>query len=321
MLKEKIKVINLRKYFKLSKEDIVHAVDGVSFNIFKDEIMGLVGESGSGKTTIGRCILSLIEPDEGKVILNEDNKNILDFSKKEMIKIRKEMQIIFQDPFSSLDPRQTVEQLISEPLRVTKFGSKKQIKERVLYLLNQINLSKEIINKYPHELDGGRCQRIGIARAIALDTVSFLVCDEPVSSLDVSSQAQVLKLIKRLREKLGLTMLFISHDLSVVRMLSQRIMVMYLGLVVEIADSNTLFNEPLHPYTKALLSAVPVLDVNRPRKKIVLKGEIHTPINVGQGCRFYNRCYTSLKKCEHISPELIETSKNHFVRCHLYNKK
>jgi len=321
MLKEKIRVINLRKYFKLSKEDIVHAVDGVNFNIFKDEIMGLVGESGSGKTTIGRCILNLIKPDGGEVILNEDTKNILDFSKKEMKKIRKEMQIIFQDPFSSLDPRQTAERLISEPLRVTKFGTKKQIKGRVLYLLNQVNLSKEIINKYPHELDGGRCQRIGIARAIALKTVSFLVCDEPVSSLDVSSQAQVLKLIKRLREKLGLTMLFISHDLSVVRMLSQRIMVMYLGLIVEIADTNTLFNEPLHPYTKGLLSAVPVLDVNRPRKKIILKGEIHTPINVGQGCRFYKRCYASLKKCEHISPELIEVSKNHFVRCHLYNKK
>ncbi|MBA7534374.1 Oligopeptide transport ATP-binding protein OppF [subsurface metagenome] len=298
MIKEKIMVTNLKKHFQISKKDFVHAVDGVSFSIFEGEIMGLVGESGCGKTTVGRCILRLIEPDEGKVIFNE--KNILDFSKKEMKRIRKEMQIIFQDPFSSLDPRKTVEQLISEPLK--------------------INLNKEIINKYPHELDGGRCQRIGLARAISLNP-SFLVCDEPVSALDVSSQAQVLKLMEGLHEKFGLTYLFISHDLSVVRKLSQRIMVMYLGLIVEMADANELFNEPLHPYTKALLSAVPTLEVNnrKGKERIILKGDVPTPINLGEGCRFYKRCYKSLKKCAYTSPELVEISKNHFVRCHLYN--
>lgn len=318
MIKEKIMVTNLKKHFRISKKDFVHAVDGVSFSIFEGEIMGLVGESGCGKTTVGRCILRLIEPDEGKVIFNE--KNILDFSKKEMKRIRKEMQIIFQDPFSSLDPRKTVEQLISEPLRINKFGNKKQIKERVLELLSKINLNKEIINKYPHELDGGRCQRIGLARAISLNP-SFLVCDEPVSALDVSSQAQVLKLMEELHEKFGLTYLFISHDLSVVRKLSRRIMVMYLGLIVEMADANGLFNEPLHPYTKALLSAVPTLEVNnrKGKERIILKGDVPTPINLGEGCRFYKRCYKSLKKCAYTSPELVEISKNHFVRCHLYN--
>jgi len=316
MLKEKIIVTNLKKHFRISKKDFVHAVDGVSFNIFEGETMGLVGESGCGKTTVGRCILRLIEPDEGKIIFKE--KNILGFSKKEMKRIRKEVQIIFQDPFSSLDPRKTVEQLISEPLRINKFGNKKQIKKRVLDLLSKVYLNEEIINKYPHELDGGRCQRIGLARAISLNP-SFLVCDEPVSALDVSSQAQVLKLIEEFREKLGLTYLFISHNLSVIRKLSQRIMVMYLGLIVEMADANELFNEPLHPYTKALLSAVPTLDVNNCRKRIILKGDVPTPINLGEGCRFYKRCYKSLKKCAYISPALVEISKNHFVRCHLYN--
>ena len=316
MLKEIIVVKNLKKYFNLDNKNKVHAVDGLSFDIFERETLGLVGESGCGKTTVGRCLLRLLEPDDGEVIFK--GENILNFSKNEMRKVRKEMQIIFQDPFSALDPRKTVEQLIAEPLIIHKYGNKEEIKEKVYTLLSSVNLDKDIISKYTHELDGGQCQRIGLARAISLNP-SFLVCDEPLSALDVSSQAQVMKLMEVFREKYGLTYLLISHDLSVVRKLSQRIAVMYLGLFVELANSDELFNNPLHPYTRALISAIPRLDIDDQTQRIILKGDVPTPINPEQGCRFFKRCYKSFKKCAHISPPLIKIKNNHFVRCHIYN--
>jgi len=309
-------VKNLKKYFYISNKENVHAVDGVSFSIFKGETLGLVGESGSGKTTVGRCVIRLLEPDDGEIIFKE--KNLLKYSKKEMRKIRKDIQIIFQDPFSSLDPRKTTEQLISEPLIIHNYGNKKAIKKKVDDLLNRVNLDRSVINKYTHELDGGRCQRIGLARAIAL-APSFLVCDEPVSALDVSSQAQVMRLLEEFQKEHEIAYLLISHDLSVVRKLSQRIIVMYLGLFVEIANSNELFEKPLHPYTKALISAVPTLDINQKKHTIILKGDVPTPINHEKGCRFFKRCEYSLKECAHVSPPLIEKSNGHFVRCHLFN--
>lgn len=315
MKEVKIKVKNLKKHFFLSKTESVYAVDGIDFEIFDGEIMGLVGESGCGKTTTGRSILRLIEPDDGEIIFK--GKNILKFSYANMKKIRREMQIIFQDPFSSLDPRKSVENLISQPLKIHRYGNRKQIKERTMYLMDKVGLTVEMKSKYPHELDGGRCQRIGTARAIALDP-SFIVCDEPVSALDVSIQAQILNLLEELRQEMGLTYLFISHDLSVVRRLAQRIMVMYLGKIVEIAGAKELYDEPLHPYSKALLSAIPTLKLTNRRKQIILKGDVPTPINLSPGCRFYKRCWRSFDKCAKTTPLLNEIKPGHWVACYLY---
>lgn len=315
MNEAKIKIKKLKKYFRLSKNESVYAVDGIDFEIFNGEILGLVGESGCGKTTTGRAILRLIEPDSGEIIF--EGKNILEFSSAKMKKMRKEMQIIFQDPFSSLDPRKTAESIISQPLRTHKYGNHKKIKERTMYLMNKVGLTAEIKSKYSHELDGGRCQRIGIARAIALDP-SFIVCDEPVSALDVSVQAQILYLLEKLCQEMNLSYLFISHDLSVVRRLSQRIMVMYLGKIVEIAKSKEICDDPLHPYSKALLSAIPSLKLINRRKRIILKGDVPTPINLGSGCRFYKRCWKSFNQCEKIIPQLKEIKSGHWVACHLY---
>ncbi|MCZ2845996.1 MAG: ABC transporter ATP-binding protein [Candidatus Bathyarchaeota archaeon] len=311
-----IEVKNLKRHFRLSNQETVHAVDGVSFAIRKGEIIGLVGESGCGKTTTGRLILRLIEPDEGEILYEKEN--ILSFSFREMMSLRRKMQIIFQDPFSSLDPRKSVENLIAQPLKIHNFGNKKKIKERTIFLMDKVGLTREMSTKYTHELDGGRCQRIGIARALALDPV-FIVCDEPVSALDVSIQAQILNLIEGLSKELKLTYLFISHDLSVVRRLSHRIMVMYLGLIVEFASSKELFDNPFHPYSKALLSAVPSLKLSKQRKRIILKGDVPTPINVGSGCRFFPRCDQALSICSHVDPLSKEIKPNHYVACHLYS--
>jgi len=309
-----VKVENLKKYFPLSKEAIVHAVDGVSFVIRKGEILGLVGESGCGKTTTGRLILRLIERDEGKIFFK--NENYLTFPFNKMKSLRRKMQIIFQDPFSSLDSRKNVESLISQPLKIHNFGNKKEIKEKTYILMEKVGLTREIGTKYAHELDGGRCQRIGIARALALDPV-FIVCDEPVSALDVSSKAQIMNLLESLSRELELAYLFISHDLSVVQRLSHRIMVMYLGLIVEIASSKELFVNPIHPYTKALLSAVPSLKLSQhKRKRIILKGDVPTPINIKNGCRFFSRCNQALPICSRIDPVLKEIESNHYVACH-----
>lgn len=311
----KIQVRDLKKHFTISKTAKVHAVDGVSFDIYEGEMLGLVGESGSGKTTVGRAILRLIEPEAGEVMFK--GENILEKSPAEMVKLRRDLQIIFQDPYSSLNPRMSVEKLIAENLKIHRYGSKAAIRERVEYLVEKVGLSKEVLGSYPHELDGGRCQRVGIARAIALSP-SFIVCDEPVSALDVSVQAQVLNLLEELSSELNLTYLFISHDLSVVRRISHRIVVLYLGMVMETASSKELFDDPQHPYTQALLSAVPTLNIDKRRERIILKGDVPTPINLGEGCRFYTRCIHAMERCKCETPKLVERSPRHYVACHLY---
>lgn len=310
-------IIDLKKYFPSGK-GTVQAVDGISFSINKGKTLGVVGESGCGKTTTGRAILRLTEPDEGKVIF--DGKDILKLNNQEMKSLRKDMQIIFQDPFSSLDPRKTVNHAISEPIKLHKmFTNRKEMDEYVKHLLETVGLSARFANSYPHELDGGRRQRIGIARAIGLRP-KFIVCDEPVSALDVSIQAQILNLLKELQGELGLTYMFITHNLSVVHHFADDIAVMYMGKVVEKASSEELFHNPVHPYTKALLSAVPVPEISNKRERILLKGEITSPIDLPDNCRFSPRCNYCEKRCLEESPELIEISPNHFVSCHLFGK-
>lgn len=309
-----LQVKNLKKYFK-TPQGMLHAVDGVNFNLERGKTLGLVGESGCGKSTTGRVLLRLLEATDGEVIYN--GVNILDISNEEMRKLRKEMQIIFQDPYASLNPRMTVSQIIEEPIKLNKLiKNKKDRFARVLELMELVGLSERLINTYPHELDGGRRQRIGIARALALNT-KFIVCDEPVSALDVSIQAQILNLMKELQDKLGLTYIFITHDLSVVNHFSDEIAVMYLGKIVERAPSKELFDNPMHPYTKALLSAIPRPTLDNNNQQIILKGEITSPINPKPVCRFANRCMCPMDQCSEIEPELKEVKPDHFVACHL----
>jgi peptide/nickel transport system ATP-binding protein len=307
-----LQVIDLKKYFKTTK-GMLHAVDGVSFNIKKGKTLGIVGESGCGKSTTSRSILRLTEPTSGQVIF--DGKDILKLSKKEMVAMRKEMQIIFQDPFSSLDPKMTVSQLIKEPLVIHKiFTENEDIEKRVRELMDLVGLTPRLYDSYPHELDGGRRQRIGIARALAVNP-KFIVCDEPVSALDVSIQAQILNLLKELQEKLDLTYIFVTHDLSVVYYFADDIAVMYLGKLVEKAPAEELFANPKHPYTQALLSAIPSVDIRKKKERIVLKGEITSPINMPNHCRFANRCSYCQQDCKNSDPKLVEISPNHFVAC------
>lgn len=308
-----LEVKDLKKYFNTPK-GMLQAVDGVSFSIEKGKTLGIVGESGCGKSTTGRTILRLIEPTSGSILF--DGEDICKLSKSQLRKKRAEMQLIFQDPFSSLDPRKTVSQLIREPLVIHKMRKGNDaIEARVRELMSMVGLADRLYNAYPHELDGGRRQRIGIARALALEP-KFIVCDEPVSALDVSIQAQILNLLKELQEKLDLTYIFITHNLSVVYYFADDIAVMYLGKLVEKAPAEELFEHPMHPYTKALLSAIPSIDIDNQTDRIILKGEISSPINLPDECRFAKRCNYCCDECKSSDPKLIEVRPNHFVACH-----
>jgi len=309
-----LEVKGLKKHFKTPK-GLLHAVDGVNFTIEKGRTLGIVGESGCGKSTTGRAILRLHEPTEGEILF--EGKNIVDLNKQDMQKIRREMQIIFQDPFASLNPRMTVSEIIGEPLLIHKLvNNKEELEEKVAELMTLVGLTDRLINSYPHELDGGRRQRIGIARALALNP-KFIVCDEPVSALDVSIQAQVLNLMQDLQQELGLTFMFITHDLSVVKHFSDDIGVMYLGQMVEKSPSKDLFANPTHPYTKALLSAIPVPSLTHKRERVMLEGEIASPINPAPGCRFAKRCPIATDKCTKSDPVLRDIGDQHFVACHM----
>ena len=315
MAEKILEVRNLKKYFKSSAGQ-VHAVDDVTFSIERGETLGIVGESGCGKSTTGRCLLRLIEPTAGEVLF--EGRDICKISKREMKKLRKDMQIIFQDPYSSLNPRKTVMQLIAEPIvqnKIMRGATKQQLEDKVLELMQTVGLAERLINTYPHELDGGRRQRIGIARALAVEP-KFIVCDEPVSALDVSIQAQILNLLKELQRDRGLTYIFITHDLSVINHFSENIVVMYLGQAVEKAPADVLFENPLHPYTKALLSAVLVPEVGANQERVQLRGEISSPLDPPDECRFAKRCNYHCAECDKGTPPLIEVSPNHFVACH-----
>ena len=313
-----IEINNLKKYFPIKgglfnkKIGDVKAVEKINFTIKKGDVLGLVGESGSGKTTLGRSILRLIEPSEGKIIF--ENIDITSLPEKEMRKFRKDMQIIFQDPFASLDPRKRVVNIIGQGLKIHTNLKKNEIKETVLNLLEQVDLQAEHLTRYPHEFSGGQRQRIGIARAIALKP-KFIVADEPVSALDVSIQAQILNLLQDLKKQYLLTMLFISHDLSVVKYVADKVMVMYLGKVVEIADADKLYSSPLHPYTISLLEITPTINPKHKRSRNILKGDIPSPINPPSGCVFRTRCPKADSECAKIVPELRELKDNHFVAC------
>lgn len=308
-------VKNLKKYFK-TKRGMLHAVDDVSFTIEKGKTLGVVGESGCGKSTTGRAILRLLEPTSGQVIF--EGKDVTKLKRREMKKLRREMQIIFQDPFSSLDPKMTVNEIIREPIVLNKLiRDKKEIENRVLELMKTVGLAERLYGAYPHELDGGRRQRIGIARALAMNP-KFIVCDEPVSALDVSIQAQILNLLKELQAELGLTYIFITHDLAVVNHFADEIAVMYLGQLVEKAPAEELFANPLHPYTQALLSAIPVPSIHAKRERILLRGEISSPIEPPNECRFAKRCTACTGDCTAECPKLVEVSPGHFVACHLH---
>lgn len=307
-----LEVSNLKKHFR-SKHGMLHAVDGVSFSINHGETLGLVGESGCGKSTIGRLTIRLLDATSGSILF--DGADITKFSQKELRPMRKNLQMVFQDPYSSLDPRRSVYESIAESLRLQNlYPNMAERKERVYELMDIVGLARRLADVYPHELDGGRRQRIGIARAIATEP-KFIVLDEPVSALDVSIQAQVINLLDKLQNEKNYTYLFISHDLSVVKHISDRIAVMYLGNLVELASSGTVFKEPLHPYTQALLSAVPIPKRNYTKRKLILEGDVPSPINPKPGCRFSGRCRYCTDQCTCEAPELREVSPEHYVAC------
>ncbi|MBC6720657.1 ABC transporter ATP-binding protein [Treponema sp. Marseille-Q4130] len=314
MAKTLLEVQNLTKYFATPSGQL-HAVDGVNFTLEEGKTLGIVGESGCGKSTTGRVILKLIEPSGGKIIF--DGEDITKYSRRKMRPLRTRMQMIFQDPFSSLDPRQTVSQLIAEPIVEHKLiRGKAAIEKRTLELMETVGLASRLMNSYPHELDGGRRQRIGIARALAVKP-KLIICDEPVSALDVSIQAQILNLLKKLQKDLGLTYIFITHNLAVVKYFSDDIAVMYLGQLVEKASSDDIFASPTHPYTKALLSAIPIPKVTKERvQRRLIRGEVTSPVNLPDECRFLKRCDECDEElCRTKNPELKEIAPNHFVAC------
>ncbi|GAB1766766.1 ABC transporter ATP-binding protein [Priestia aryabhattai] len=319
--KHLLEVKQLSKYFSITNKQVLKAVDGVSFYISKGETFGLVGESGCGKSTAGRTIIGLYNRTSGEVLYK--GKNVHELSEKEKFAFHRNMQMIFQDPYASLNPRSTVKEIISEPMEVHGlYSNKKEMLNRVYELLEDVGLNRDHANRYPHEFSGGQRQRIGIARALALNP-ECIIADEPISALDVSVQAQVVNLLKKLQKEKGLTYLFIAHDLSMVKHISSRIGVMYLGHLVELTTSSELYQKPLHPYTQALLSAIPIPDpdVEDNRKRIVLKGELPSPINPPSGCVFNTRCPLAVAACKTQKPEWQEVEENHFVACHLYNQK
>ncbi|MBN1642179.1 MAG: dipeptide ABC transporter ATP-binding protein [Anaerolineae bacterium] len=318
-----VRVENLKKYFPITRGIIIQrqvgaikAVDGINFDIYQGETLGLVGESGCGKSTTGRTVLQLYRPTEGNVFF--EGESLVEMKGEELRRQRRKMQMIFQDPYASLNPRMTVGSIISEPLEVHNVASGKERQERVQELLQLVGLNPYFVNRYPHEFSGGQRQRIGVARALALNP-SFIVCDEPISALDVSIQAQVVNLLEDLQQELGLTYLFIAHDLSMVRHISDRVAVMYLGKVVELTDRETLYANPQHPYTEALLSAVPIPDpdVEERRERIILKGDVPSPANPPRGCNFCTRCPKVMDICAEVEPEFVEIAPGHWCACHL----
>jgi peptide/nickel transport system ATP-binding protein/oligopeptide transport system ATP-binding protein len=321
-LQKLIEVKNLKKWFwtgtsRIGKRDAVRAVDGVSFDIRRKEVLSLVGESGCGKTTCGKVILRILDPTDGQILF--DGHDITHLHRRDMIEFRKRMMIIYQDPFGSLDPRMTVKRTIAEPIEVHADLSRKEREKRIAGLMRSVGLPPEHMNRYPHEFSGGQRQRIGIARALA-NNPDFLVADESVSALDVSIQAQIINLLQDLQRELGITLLFISHDLSVVRHISDRVAVMYLGKIVEMAGKKLLFDDPRHPYTQALLKAIPIPDPSKRKKGKILMGDVPSPINPPTGCRFHPRCPHRMDVCDREPPPFKEIDPDHSVACYLYKK-
>lgn len=314
-----LEVKDLRKYFPVKRgigeRVVLRAVDGVSFEIRRGETLGLVGESGCGKSTVARLILRLVEPTAGEVYFGKTS--VFQTNKEELRQLRRKMQIVFQDPYSSLNPRMPVEEIVGEGLTIHGLAKGTEKKNRVAELLEMVGLGREHMGRYPHEFSGGQRQRIGIARALAVEP-EFLIADEPVSALDVSIQAQVINLFEDLQTELGLTYLFIAHDLRVVKHISDRVAVMYLGQIVEIAEGDDLYQNPLHPYTQALLSAIPVTDPQTKKQRIVVEGDPPSPIHIPSGCRFHPRCPKRFERCDQEAPVLREVSSGHWVSCHLY---
>ncbi|MCP4541945.1 MAG: ATP-binding cassette domain-containing protein [Chloroflexi bacterium] len=322
-----VQVRNLKKYFPITRGSIIQrhvgdirAVDDVSFDIYKGETLGLVGETGSGKTTVGRTMLRLYEPTAGELFF--DGTNLMDLRGGELRNMRRRMQMIFQDPYASLNPRMTVGSIVGEPLEVHGVAQGKEKRARVQELLRLVGLNPYFVNRYPHEFSGGQRQRIGIARALALNP-DLIICDEPISSLDVSIQAQVVNLLEELQAEMGLTYLFIAHDLSMVRHISDRMAVMYLGKIMELTDRNEIYLNPLHPYTQALMSAVPVPDpvVEEKRPRIILEGDVPSPANPPAGCNFSTRCPRAIDICSEVEPEFAEVKPGHFCACHLVERE
>lgn len=313
-----LSIKNVKKYFNVGRGQILKAIDNVSFDVLPGETLGLVGESGCGKSTLGRTLVRIYEPTEGSITYS--GKDISKMSKRERFVYTKKMQMIFQDPYASLNPRMTVGSIIGEGIDIHGLYKGEERSKRIYELLELVGLNREHANRFPHEFSGGQRQRIGIARALAIEP-EFIICDEPISALDVSVQAQIVNLLRRLQKKLGLTYIFIAHDLNMVKYISDRVAVMYLGTIVELADSHSIYERPYHPYTQALLSAIPIPDpeIERSRGRIILEGDVPSPINSPKGCPFVTRCPKAMDICQTSRPQLQEIEEGHQVACHLYN--